>query len=102
VHAAVLDGVFGPEGDDTDPFAFALARGLDGLELYMERMGRDGRSAPSRTPEASETDDDDQDYPRDAELKRTTRDRRDAERKLRELRRRETELIRRARERARG
>ena len=42
VHAAVLEGVFGPEGDDNDPFAFALARGLDGLELYMERMSREG------------------------------------------------------------
>ena len=101
VHAAVVEGVFGPEGDDSDPFAFALARGLDGLELYMERMNREGRPAPSRPAEPSETADD-QDYPRDAELKRTTRDRRDAERKLRELRRRETELIRRARERARG
>ena len=99
VHAAVVEGVFGPEGDDIDPFAFALARGLDGLELYMER-NREGRPAPIRPAEPADTSDD-QDYPRDAELKRTTRDRRDAERKLRELRRREAELIRRARERAR-
>jgi len=99
VHAAVVEGVFRPEGDHSDPFAFALARGLDGLELDMERIHRDGRPVRSRPAELAEVPED-QDYPRDAELKRTTRDRRDAERKLRELRRRETELIRRARERA--
>jgi len=99
VYAAVAEGVFGPEGDDSDPFAFALARALDGLEHYMER-NREGQPAPSRPAEPAETADD-QDYPRDAELKRTTRDRRDTERRLRELRRREAELIRRARERAR-
>jgi len=100
VYAAVAEGVFGPDGEDTDPFAFALARALDGFELFMERISGEGRSAPRPPAEPAEIPDD-QDYPRDAELKRTTRDRRDAERKLRELRRRETELIRRARERAR-
>ena len=78
-----------------DPFAFATERALDGVELYVQRLQRDGRAGGDAEPATSEP----ADYPRDAELKRVTRDRRDAERRLRELRRREAELIRRARER---
>jgi hypothetical protein len=68
----------------------------------MER-NREGRPALTRPDGPAELAEpaDTQYYPRDAELKRTTRDRRGAERRLRELRRRETELIRQARERAR-
>jgi AcrR family transcriptional regulator len=101
VHAAVIEGVFGPGVEDTDPFAFALERALDGLDAYMatiETQGRIMTSAPD--DETDETDD--QDYPRDAQLKETTRDRREAERRLRELRRREAELIARARRRRSG
>lgn len=93
VAAAVADGAFGPEG--LDPFAFATERALDGVELYVQRLQRDGRVGLDAEPATSEP----ADYPRDAELKRVTRDRRDAERRLRELRRREADLIRKARQR---
>lgn len=82
VHAAVVEGVFGPGGDD--PFAFALERALDGIQHYIDRLAQKGRPVKPSTPDVV----DDQSHPRDAQLKQATRDRREAERRLRELHRR--------------
>lgn len=87
-----------------DPFAFALERALDGLERAA------GPWQPSAGP--IEADDlaasqSDIGYPRDARLKEATRARREAEAKVREAegrlrdaRRKEAELIAKARQRA--
>lgn len=70
---------------DDDPFRFGLERALDGLERAVG-------SADHPVEEVSDVSDE-LDYPRNARLKATTRARREAEVKLRDLRRKELELI---------
>ena len=77
------------DSEDDDPFAFALERALDGLSRAA------GKASPIEPAPPVEPD-----YPRDARLKEATRARREAEAKFRDLLRKETELIARAKERA--
>ncbi|WP_022884232.1 TetR/AcrR family transcriptional regulator [Glaciibacter superstes] len=93
LHRAVVDGVFGAEGED--PFAFAIQRALDGVAAYIDAL-------PNRdaTEQAPVTDADD-DYPRDRTLREASKARREAHSRLREAEKRESDLIAKARERAR-
>ena len=99
VHAAMSEGVFSAEGTGVDPFSFAVERAFDGLALYMDEVAKD----PKRRKERSSAPDEPAEsevYPRDTALKDATRDRREAERRLRDLRRKESELITKARRRS--
>jgi AcrR family transcriptional regulator len=93
-------GLSDDEADD--PFVFALERALDGLERSVGSREHPSGPAPAsdETPATGEHD-----YPRDARLKEATRARREAEARVREAestlrdaRRKEAELIARARQ----
>jgi hypothetical protein len=94
-------GLSDEEADD--PFAFALERALDGLERSVGSRDQPAGAlpVPVETVAPGEFD-----YPRDARLKEATRTRREAEAKVREAearlrdaRRKEAELIAKARQR---
>ena len=87
-QAMAAGGMSDEEADD--PFRFALERALDGLERVVGSKERPIEERPAGP--AGEFD-----YPRDARLKAATRARREAEAKLRDARRKEVELIERAR-----
>ena len=87
-QALAAGGMSDDEADD--PFRFALERALDGLEHAVGSVARS-------TDEEPPTPKNDFAYPRDARLKAATKSRREAEAKLRDARRKEAELIERAR-----
>lgn len=79
-----------------DPFAFGLARILDGLERYIERVAVERPAKPEqpglRDPDAR--------FAKDPAVRQARQAVREAEQKLREAKRREREALKRARERA--
>jgi len=89
LRVAIDAGVF---TDEDDPFAFALARMLDGLERYMAGLdaGEPVVAAQAFGPA---------DMPRDPAVKSARQVRRELEVKLREAQRKEREAIGKARER---
>ena len=94
LFAAVVGGAFDP-ADETDPFVFSTARVLDGIAAYVDQAERPRpvevvEAAPPVTA-----------YQRDQRIKEATQKRREAEGRLRDARKRETELIKSAVERAR-
>lgn len=93
LHQAVVDGVFGPQGDD--PFAFAIERALDGVAAYIEALPH--VAAAERVP----VPDVDDDYPRDRALREASKARRAAQSRLREAQKHEADLIAKARDHAR-
>lgn len=93
LHQAVVDGVFGSQGED--PFAFAIQRALDGVAAYIDGLPNVDATEPAQVPGA------DDDYPRDRTLREASKARREAQSRLREAQKREADLIAKARERAR-
>ena len=104
--AALADGGMSDEEAD-DPFRFALERALDGLAVVVG-SGDATRPEPDvATPTEPQDLEQLVDYPRDVRLKEATRARREAEArlreadgKLREARRREHDLITKAKQKA--
>ncbi len=87
-QALAAGGMSDDEADD--PFRFALERALDGLERAVGSAARPAEEGSANALGEFE-------YPRDARLKAATKARREAEAKLRDARRKEAELIERAR-----
>jgi hypothetical protein len=81
---------------ETDPFAFALDRGLDGIEAYLPAAAADLHDLPRPRIELDDTD-----IAGDKRVREAQKAVRDAERSLREARRLERVAVRDARERAR-
>lgn len=90
LREAIQSGVFGDPDDD--PFAFGLARILDGIGVLIDNWT--GEVPTNPTWEEPSTDG----FPKDEAVTAARVKRREAEVKLREARRRELELIRKARE----
>jgi AcrR family transcriptional regulator len=88
LREAVEEGVF---LDESDPFAFGLARTLDGIAVYLTRGERD---APAAWPEQEE-----QGVADDRRVREARKGVRAAEKALREARRAEREAMREARDR---
>lgn len=82
LFAAAATGVFDPS-DRFDPYAFSIARVLDGLTAYVQSRPATPPTPPEPIPP----------YARDAKIKEATQQRRDAESRLRDTRKREAELI---------
>ena len=90
LYVAIRAGALGP--DEDNPFAFGLARLLDGIESYMATRGP-GPAAPAIAHVQTDA------YPRDEAVKRARQARREAEKKLREAQKAEREAVAKARER---
>lgn len=93
VHAALVAGVFDPEGD-ADSLGFGLQRVLDGVEAYLATKPEHHVTVPQPDPI-------DETAERDPKYREAVKERREAEKRLREARKRERERLRDARERAR-
>ncbi len=93
LRGAIDEGVF---LDDADPFAFGLARVLDGVAVYLERAAAGGRDAPQPWREL-----DDADIADDKGFRAAAKSVREAEKALREARKQARIAARTARERLR-
>jgi hypothetical protein len=91
LRAAIDEGVF---LDEADPFAFNLARSLDGLETYIAAAADGIRDRPQPWQKA-----DDADIADDKRFREARRSVREAERMLRDARKAERQAAREARER---
>lgn len=94
LRAAIDDGVF---LDNSDPFAFGLARFLDGVAAYMAQ--RD--AAGPREPQPAWVTDPDAGLSADKRFREARKSVRDAERALRDARRHERQVAREAADRLR-
>jgi AcrR family transcriptional regulator len=93
LRAAIDDGVF---ASSSDPFSFAVARGLDGIEAYLPAAEADLHDVPPPSAKIADAD-----ISADRRVREARRGVRDAEKALREARRLERIAARDARERAR-
>ncbi len=84
VHAALLEGVFSPEGGG-DPFAFGRDRVLDGVEALLAGRSVERPAAVADPRELA--------VAREPKVREALKARREAEKALREARKREREAI---------
>ncbi|MBG6237564.1 AcrR family transcriptional regulator [Mycetocola sp. CAN_C7] len=91
LFAALRSGVFSDE--DNNPFTFGLGRALDGIERLIDNWHGSAPDPVGWEPPATDA------FPRDEVVTRARQARREAEIRLRDAQRRETEVVKKARER---